>query len=89
MEFHFVIGTDLIPSLLKWDMGAKLISDINFVIYLRPGFEMDLTKSNPLVPANFLTIDPSFNILGMISSTEVRNRIKALRAKEEESKKQH
>ncbi len=87
-EFSFVIGTDLVPSLKSWDLGEKMLEEINFVIYLRPGYEIDLTQKNELLPKHFQTIDPSRNILGMISSTEVRDRIKKLREAKEEEEKQ-
>lgn len=38
-EFHFIIGSDLIPGLLSWDCGKKLLSEINFVVFERKGFE--------------------------------------------------
>ena len=67
-------------------MGESMLKETNFVIYMRPGYEIDLSPANPSLPKEFKTIDPSANILGMISSTEVRARIKKLRQAQEESK---
>ena len=33
--FHFIAGSDLIPSLHLWDEGQKLIDEINFIIIER------------------------------------------------------
>ena len=77
--FYFIIVTDLLPSLYLWDMGEKMLAEINFVIYLRQGVNIDLNAGHHRLPINYLTIDPSSNILGKISSTEVRKRIQELR----------
>jgi nicotinate-nucleotide adenylyltransferase len=79
-EFHFVMGSDLISSLDQWHEGDKLISDVNFVIYPRAGYDLDLTHKN--MPANYLHKAGSDNYFGMISSTEVRRRIAESRASE-------
>ena len=38
-SFHFIIGSDLIPTLGSWDEGEKLLGEINFVIWNRQGYD--------------------------------------------------
>ena len=38
-EFHFIIGSDLLPTLQDWDYGDKLLTEIPFVIFERKGYE--------------------------------------------------
>jgi len=78
-DFYFIIGTDLIPYLSKWDEGDRMLQEVKFVMYLRQSHPIDLSPSNPQLPKHFVTIDPSKQIIGMISSTEVRNRIKEMK----------
>lgn len=46
MEFYFMIGSDLVPGLNKWDGGASFLEEIKFVIFERKGYEhvFDQTK---------------------------------------------
>ena len=37
MEFHFILGTDLIPGLIRWDAGQQFIDETNFIIFERKG----------------------------------------------------
>jgi len=68
IEFFFVMGTDLLEGLEKWDNGKKLKEEINFLIILRTGFVL-----NPdLLPKNYILIETTF--VGA-SSTVVRKRI--------------
>lgn len=67
-EFFFVMGTDLLDSMEKWGNGPKLKEEINFLIFLRTGYEL-----NPeLLPKNYILIETTF--VGA-SSTVVRTRI--------------
>ena len=79
-EFHFIIGSDLIPTLRSWHEGPKLLEEVNFIIYNRVGYPLDLTS--PEIPIHNLYKPDSKNIFGEISSTEVRNRIVDLRHRE-------
>ena len=38
-KFYFMMGSDLIPGLIKWDEGQKLIDEINFIVFERKGYE--------------------------------------------------
>ena len=84
-EFHFIMGSDLIPFLLSWDCGKELISEINFVIFERKGFESILAipeNERPYpMPEKMRLIKAKENILGVISSTEVRRRITEVKQK--------
>jgi len=46
MEFYFLAGTDLIPGLVKWEMGQQLLDEIRFVIFSRRGYEKVLSAEN-------------------------------------------
>ena len=39
MKFHFMLGSDLIPGLIKWDGGQNFIDEVNFVVFERKGYE--------------------------------------------------
>ena len=39
MKFYFMLGSDLIPGLIKWDGGQNFIDEVNFVIFERKGYE--------------------------------------------------
>ncbi len=77
-EFWFVIGTDLISGLHYWDESERLINDINFVIFEREGFEVKTLINHSNWPKNYKLAykGDEKNLLGGISSTEVRKRVK-------------
>ncbi|CDW84809.1 nicotinate-nucleotide adenylyltransferase [Stylonychia lemnae] len=76
-KFFFVIGSDLIPTLNQWHEGEKLLQEIDFVIFNRIGYEiMNDQDKKHLLPKNYEYQENYQSLLGMISSTEVRNRIK-------------
>ena len=39
-DFHFVLGTDLIEYLHKWQGGLDFINSVSFIIYYRVGYEL-------------------------------------------------
>ena len=82
-EFHFVMGSDLIPTLHLWHEPEKLVSDINFILYNRlngdPSINLELTTPSGM-PKKFLYKSGARNFFGEISSTEVRRRIDESRA---------
>ena len=41
-----MMGSDLIPGLITWDEGQKLIDEINFVIFERKGYESVLDPNS-------------------------------------------
>jgi nicotinic acid mononucleotide adenylyltransferase len=52
------MGSDLLPTLHEWDDGDKLISEINFIVFDRRGYEyfhdQDYAKQQGyLLPKNF------------------------------------
>lgn len=83
-QFYFIMGSDLLSTLYTWDYGEQLINEINFIIFERKGYEKNLDpeyareQGYPL-PKNYVTLKSSQNLIGMISSTEVRRRIKEAR----------
>ena len=67
-DFFFVMGTDLLDGMAKWGDGLKLKEEINFLIFLRTGYEL----KPELLPKNYILIETTF--VGA-SSTVVRTRI--------------
>ena len=47
--FYFIIGSDLLPGLVKWDGGKAFIEECGFVLFERKGHEdkMDPHGKNP------------------------------------------
>lgn len=68
-EFFFVMGTDLLGTMHLWGNSAKLKEEINFLIFLRTGYQLDVS----LLPKNYILIESTF--VGA-SSTVVRQRIR-------------
>ena len=71
-EFIFVIGSDLIKGLDKWDEYEKLISEFKFIIIQREGYPMELNNPNYIYPKNYQIM----NSINSGSSTNIRERIK-------------
>ena len=75
---YFVMGSDLIKTLHKWQDGQRMINEVPLVVFRRKG-EAEEEKelaSHPNFPRNnpiFVGDDKS--MIGVISSTEVRSRI--------------
>ena len=88
-EFHFVMGSDLIPTLNTWHEGEKLISDVNFIVYNRVGYDIDQMMGLPTMPKRYLYAPGAKSIFGEVSSTEVRKRIAEARADPGDSGKNH
>ena len=78
-DFNFMIGSDLVPKLHLYH--EKMISDVNFIIFNRAGYEhiFDSSPKDYPMPHTYKLIDCDRNLLGMISSTEVRKRISETR----------
>ena len=71
-----MIGSDLVPTLQSWH--PQMLTVPNFIIFDRKGYEHildDSTKKESDIPKNYIHIKPNNNLMGMISSTEVRKRI--------------
>ena len=77
-EFHFVMGSDLIPTLKLWHDPVELVTEVKFVIYNRLNGDdtVNLEKCIPEgIPKQYSYNKGARNIFGEISSTEVRRRI--------------
>ena len=77
-EFHFIMGSDLIPTLHLWHEPERLVSEISFILYNRLNGDdsVNLEKCMPLgMPQKYSYLKGSRNLFGEISSTEVRRRI--------------
>ena len=68
-HFYIIIGSDSYQNLPQWKNGAFMMKNYDFIIYPRPGFEIDQEKA-----PNMLVI-PAAPLLD-ISSTQIRNLIK-------------
>ena len=53
-----------------------MINEIKFLIYNRQGYDIDSLKESPDMPKNYSYKEINKSIFGMISSTEIRRRIK-------------
>ena len=82
-EFSFIIGSDLIKGLHCWDDGTRLINEEKFIVYLRKGFPNDLVENHVNFPKNNpIVVAEEESLIGVISSTEIRKRIRISRKKE-------
>ncbi len=76
--FYFILGSDILPTLYTWDEGQKLIDDINYIIVQREHYEVDLRTREFPVPKKYIAMVKE-NVLGGVSSTELRRRIRDAR----------
>ena len=86
MKFYFMGGSDLIPTLISWDNGQELIDEVNFIVFERKGYESVLDETvekDYQLPKCMEVLKANQNLIGMISSTEVRKRIKAAKIEAE------
>ena len=73
------MGSDLIPSLHTWHNGQELIDEVKFVIFTRKGFEIEIGEQTTNIPKNYQHVKDEISTIGLVSSTEVRRRIKESR----------
>eukprot|EP01016_Furgasonia_blochmanni_P053781 TRINITY_DN8759_c0_g1_i5.p1 TRINITY_DN8759_c0_g1~~TRINITY_DN8759_c0_g1_i5.p1 ORF type:complete len:193 (+),score=26.27 TRINITY_DN8759_c0_g1_i5:436-1014(+) len=71
LEFYFIIGSDLLATLSKWFHAEKLLSEVNFLIFVRIGYKVEAS----LLPMKYIIVNTTFVAS---SSTEVRTRIRNL-----------
>ena len=45
MSFYFMMGSDLVPDLIKWDNGQEMIDEVNYILFERKGFEYILDEN--------------------------------------------
>jgi nicotinate-nucleotide adenylyltransferase len=67
-QFIIILGSDSFSNISKWKNAEVLLRDYEFLIYKRPGFEID-----PIGEARYTIVDAP---LLEISSTHIRNLIK-------------
>lgn len=53
-QFEVIMGSDSFLNLPKWRNYETLIRDYSFIVYLRPGFEVDKQKVNSEVKYNIV-----------------------------------
>lgn len=71
-EFHFIIGSDLLPGLRNWDCFEDFNEKFKFIILTRVGYEIN--EKN--YPKNYQKISINENDY---SSTDIRNKIKRVK----------
>ena len=69
-DFHFVIGTDLLPDLIRWDGGQEFVDNVKFIIYPRAGYQMP-----EKVPPQCRVLKKEEVVYSQLSSTVLRQRI--------------
>ena len=70
------MGSDLIKGLHKWEDGARLINEGRFIVFLRKGFNNEELFEHQNFPKNDpIIVDETKSLIGVISSTEIRNRV--------------
>ena len=47
MDFYFMMGSDLVPTLSSWDNGDDMIKEVKFIVYERKGYENILDENVP------------------------------------------
>jgi len=67
-DFYFVIGADLVPTLLTWDFGPKFVKEVQFIIYQRKGYEYDPKD----LPSMYCQVIHPEDKITDFSSSEVR-----------------
>ncbi|MCJ8011468.1 nicotinate-nucleotide adenylyltransferase [Paenibacillus sp. KQZ6P-2] len=72
IDFHFIIGADMVNYLPKWEGIEELVGLMSFIGVGRPGSELDLDVLPPYLKGKVLLADmPQVDI----SSTEIRERL--------------
>jgi nicotinate-nucleotide adenylyltransferase len=69
--YSFVIGSDWLPSFHMWNGWQELIKFMSFIVFPRNGF-----PTEPIYP-NMQILTHADLVLSNISSTKIRNRVKA------------
>jgi nicotinate-nucleotide adenylyltransferase len=69
-DYYLIMGSDNFINITSWKSFDTLLRDYNFLVYQRPGFEIDQTIINPNVT---IVQAPLINI----SSTQIRELIAA------------
>lgn len=70
------MGSDLIKSLHLWDDGARLINEMQMIIFRRKGYDNDVLFNHENFPKNDpIVVDEEKSLIGVISSTEIRRRV--------------
>ncbi|BFH61376.1 MULTISPECIES: nicotinate-nucleotide adenylyltransferase [Paenibacillus] len=72
IEFHFIIGADMVNYLPKWEGIEELVNLMSFIGVGRPGSTLNLAALPPYLHGKVLLADmPQVDI----SSTEIRERL--------------
>jgi len=76
-QFSFLLGSDNLDGLKRWGRWEELITNFQFLIYKRLGYNLDLSKYGLDNQGYKLTfVDHPKLITSDISSTQVRERLK-------------
>ena len=79
-QVYFVMGSDLINSLHKWDDGQRIIDEMPIVLFKRKGLsreeEISLEQHDNFPKNSPILVGEDKSLIGVISSTEVRKRVR-------------
>lgn len=70
-QFHFIIGSDLVPQLNKWYRANELLKECSFLVGARPGTKLQDIKKPAGAKMEFVEIKELD-----ISASNIRGRIK-------------
>lgn len=79
-DFYFILGSDLLSGIRRWDRGEDLVQEMKFVIFIRIGYKIP----PEVLPKNYIVVNTTFVAS---SSTEIRNRVKNFCKKHHNHKK--
>jgi len=79
-ELHFIIGSDLLPSLHKWNNGEAMIKQFHFIILERDGYRFSHIENSYEGVIHKTIVYFDNHAIGNYSSTEVRKLMKELRS---------
>lgn len=74
VQFYSVIGKDLLKDIIRWDEGERLVNEVTFLVFNRPGIVFPDEVNNYFSQKNFIEANQPME--NEVSSTWIRNRIK-------------
>ena len=77
-KVYFVMGSDLLTNLHRWDDGQRIIEEMNLIVFRRKGYEeeeKDLEQHPNFLQNEPIVVGADQSLIGVISSTEIRRRV--------------
>ena len=77
LNLYFIMGSDLVKTLHWWDDGERMIETMPSIIFKRKGYDNESLLMHPNFPKNNpIVISEELSLIGVISSTEIRKRVR-------------